>query len=507
VIGIAFELTTSCLECGAELAINALAPNIVCPLCHAVNELGMNVWEAIFTGPLDECLHMKNGEESELSVTRGKRNCELLYVRENPCDPESEMPLDISAVIAAAEKGFLTLSNGDKLSSRPAPVEYRPILENVVCLVGEDFVSPTQPVIRWYLMYDEKSDVLHDTNGDPFSWNEVGDLLIDKNGHLYLTCLENDRESVTVVSFASDLLMRWVQRDAAIPFRAYETPPRLSLAARDRLLVHCYSQDKINILSRVDGATVGKISFTGQGEGASPRVAPKLWKSIFPDTDGSLLAYFGDDHFNPEKPLNGPVRCSLNGKELPVWPQPKPADGFFRKFRRVEKGSSGAMATAFGDIGDAPEKIVEANVYISPMPDGSYLFHSYGRLARYRQDGRIIYRRQLLKSETIFRYHIDADGAVYAVVGETVIRVAPDGSTVDTVTEHVRRGGYANQEKLLAHGSDGTMYLFGDEDRVRVVAPDGKITFLSRRSRTDDKDACQESAPLDDEEEAVDENK
>ncbi|NLH47873.1 MAG: hypothetical protein GX444_04630 [Myxococcales bacterium] len=548
-IGIALEIKTDCTNCGEQLAVNALVPRIVCHRCNVANEFSPELWNSLLEDMFEEVPGLKPDEGSDSTMILGSRQFAVRYGRQQPRVPQTKKPLDLKAVLAAAGQGFIAVDGGTgRISVRRVPADYADFLGNVVCLVGEDFnllpgaaaapattatppaasgatpvtlhcyncgapfavdgqerditcehcgtttiipdevwkkLHSTQPASRWYLVYNEKADRIFDAAGLALEWDDLGDLLIDENDFLYLVCTLEGSETTVVASLAPDLTVRWVQRDVPVPFENDDSVrARLALAADDRLWLHQNGRNTIHVLSRRDGRLADKISFSKDRQKSSPRLTPKRWKSVIQDRDGSLLAYYGVDDIEYPNILNGPVRCSPEGEELAVWGTGKAKRPNF--LVRFFKQSLGTVAVAFSEVGNKPDRLYDMDVQIYLAGDGSYVFVSYTRLARFQRDGRKVYYREIPECNNLTRIHLDADGTAYFVSDEKVVRLSPDGERLETLSKLTWRGGFLGEETLLARGKNGTLYLFGDDQRARVIGPDGKPVFISRKSRDDD---------------------
>jgi hypothetical protein len=100
-----------------------------------------------------------------------------------------------------------------------------------------------------------------------------------------------------------------------------------------------------------------------------------------------------------------------------------------------------------------------------------------------------VYFLSLPDNNMLARVHVDEIGAAYAVYGDAVIRISPDGAQVETGSKRGSGPTGLGEETLLARGDDGSLYLFGSDGRARVVGPGGRTRFRSRASRKDDEES------------------
>jgi len=542
-IGIALEIQTTCTQCEEALNVNALVPAITCEVCGAVNSYPVELWQSILKDVMEEVLKMKKDEETEeTTFTRGKRELDITYGRQNPRDPKTETALDISTLVAAVDAGYVFANEGQRISVRKVPAEYQAFLPNVTVVVGEEEkllpryttpaaaprcersvtlhcyncgnpliadgsepeitcdkcharttvpdelwekLHPTQDPHRWYLLFDESKEPLFNTEGQAVEWDDVADLIIDENGFLYLTCQVGDSESVSVVSFTPELGVRWVQSEIKMPLEDDDDhPARLALVSENRLLLHGGGRGTMYFLSRNDGRVMTKHKFEKSDKKLPPRLAPKMWTSAFQDLDGTWLAYYGTSDIDANDILNGPVRFTLNGEELPVCRLSE--KGKIGLFFRIFKKMAGLSAVAFVDVGDLPYRIFDPEVYIQLAGDGTYFFVSYDRLARFARDGKKIYFCKVPEGDNLSRLGVDGEGGAYFISGEKLWRISPDGKQTETLSELTRRGGCLGEEKLVARAKDGTLYLFGESTRVRILNHDRRPRYVSKQSREDD---------------------
>jgi hypothetical protein len=226
-------------------------------------EIPPEAWRGALATPLEEALDLKPGKTSGDFANVGDQQLDIEYGRDLPRDPETNQPLDPAWLVKNAAKGFVELSHGARrLSVRVPPAECAPLLPGVACVVGELLDPPPPappaaaapvsfhcsscgeilladgtasevecpkchaetevpealwakrhpdfPPARWFLLYDEKSELTADAAGKVFTWDEVTDLIIDEDDNLYLACSTDGRDDAAIASFRPDLTVRWV---------------------------------------------------------------------------------------------------------------------------------------------------------------------------------------------------------------------------------------------------------------------------------------------------------
>jgi hypothetical protein len=76
----------------------------------------------------------------------------------------------------------------------------------------------------------------------------------------------------------------------------------------------------------------------------------------------------------------------------------------------------------------------------------------------------------------------------------TLFRISPDGGRVDIVAIDRRLGGTVGDEDHLMVAWDGTIYLFDYGMKMRVLGPDGRVLYISQKSKEEDADDDQQRA-------------
>lgn len=122
-------------------------------------------------------------------------------------------------------------------------------------------------------------------------------------------------------------------------------------------------------------------------------------------------------------------------------------------------------------------------------------------LAKLDRTGKLVYKLHLAQSVS-GRAGADAAGNAYVVAHvdrkRSLLRISPDGKRIDTLAvDHIQGGVLYHDNDLLLVGPDGTSYHVRYSMAVRVLAPDGRLVFISERARTEDADEAKRRAQAD----------
>lgn len=138
--GIALEIRGQCFSCGQPLPINALVPQIPCARCQRPTQVDPDTWTSLLEDAIKEGRGMQPGQGSSMSMMTGSGNYQIQYGCQDPCCPHCRARLDIAAVYAQAQPGWVMCAGcGKWVSARPMPYGLDPkVFNRVQFIIGED---------------------------------------------------------------------------------------------------------------------------------------------------------------------------------------------------------------------------------------------------------------------------------------------------------------------------------------------------------------------------------
>ena len=133
---IRLELSLQCVACHAPIALNAVAPSVVCGGCGRKVSLGVERWRELLRAPLEEVGSMREGEQRDASFESPEGVCRRVYRREPlRCVACASPVAEAASTAAARPSGWVGCGQCHRsILARALPT----IAPGVACFVGED---------------------------------------------------------------------------------------------------------------------------------------------------------------------------------------------------------------------------------------------------------------------------------------------------------------------------------------------------------------------------------
>ncbi len=499
-IGLAFEIVTSCPGCSAPLPLNALSLTFTCGTCGQEATFTLDDWNGLLEDALSDGPTTEVGQ-GEGSTIFARRNYEMMWARFDPYFFDTKDDVDLADLPAALERGFLPHpGGGEPMAVRSLPPEFAELLQGVEYLVGEDphqlpassalgdlgVSSATDPVAftcphcggglqvdgsrravdceychasavlpdqlwqrlhpvtrkkRWFLVFDEGKR--------PYSWDDdLWDAVVDDEGRTYLALDADGDMTLHVVCLRPDRTLLWRRTDLPYGVERDDGRARLALAG-DRLMVWCGARHSAVFLSLDDGAQMDKLGGKGGRQPEGGRFSLKGSRSAAVDGDGSVVAW----HPSRTEDAHGfetweLMRFDGTGTQVPVWPGTRLDDGEPAQDPPPKKGFFARLGDLFGGHEDPPE------------PPRTPRFEDLGD-----RPGRC--------TDEDVEISFGADGSLFLVHDRALTRLAPDGRLIYHLPD-------------IEHGIEGRVFGLADgaavalvrgrEDRhtaIKTISPDG----------------------------------
>ena len=540
-IGVCFEIITTCGHCGAPLPLNALSTSIPCGKCAGLFEITAERWRDMIEDALSQGPYRKVGTGSEQTVF-SSFNYELLWARFDPYFYDTKDDIDLAVLPDAAERGFLPHPGaGQAVTVRRLPAEFAEALPSVAYLVAEDpgqlpatstlegmdlagaaepqafncpdcgsalqvdgrhrtiecqycQASSVLPDAVWFRLHPVTTKkrwfAVIDPGAAPFLWSDdLWDVVGDDEGRTFVAVDIDGDDTLVVAGIGPDRRTLWTRADLPYTSDSVNGDTGLALGPDGRLAVWHPGRHSLTWLDPDTGETVDKLGGKGGRQPAEGKFSLKETQSLAVDRDGSLLAW----RFPPGKEWGDDMallRYDRDGNPAPTWseatvpPPPEPAP----------PPKKGFLARLFGGDDQPPEPPpppprpdddYPTDKVVSVGADGSVYLLGYGKLTRVAPNGVVAYRQVEIQSYTSYGRAIGlADGSAQ-VLGEMdghngtfVTRVAPDG-TQSVALASIPEGGPVADEEHLTVAADGTVQVLGDAGRWRRIAPDGAVLYCS----------------------------
>lgn len=547
--GVAIELRVGCAGCGKPVPINAFTPRITCGACNRTAQLSDEQWHSLLEDALDEAPGMAIDEGSNATIMTGGGTYKLMYGNQAARCGACKTPVPEAAAGLVAQGRIGCVGCGKPMSIRHAP----PVLQalGVKLLVGEDAAQladagaggaavasapravnpvvlycphckaplsvdgstrmvrcqycstdvylpddlwsrlhPVAEVSRWYLVVGGAADVAQRAL-TRFKWYGLSDAIIDAHRNIF--CVgEDDDHDFAVWCLGPDLQTRWVRRGLDFTDR----DARLALDGRGRLILWQPQRHSLLRLSAADGSDLDRLGGRQPDDATTHTLDLEHGKALLADVDGTYLALLYERL----------VRFADDGSPLATWP---PRSGIFGK--RAEKlrpiyGPGHELIGVEGkyveDLGHQPLE-VDDYTKLHLGADGRLFLERSERVACFDRAGKRLWRTDKLPITSVRgdRMGTDHAGNLYLVGRQegnpsprVVLRVSPDGDRVDVIATDRLLGGTVGDEDHLCVAADGTIILLDYGMQIRVLAPDGRLLYISDKSKEEDADEDKERA-------------
>ena len=317
---------------------------------------------------------------------------------------------------------------------------------------------------RWYLVVDSSQR--------PFSWeDEIWDLVSDSEGNLYgVFELDSVDSGFVLASLSPDRTPRWLRTDLdQLSFETTDGEPRLCMTPEgEQLLVFSREKPRMASISCEDGSLIRWIEnpeavVSEDTRGFEPFSAKGcIDLACFPD--GTLIMLRDLHEEDSIRRYCRLLRYDLDGTPLQLWEPPEQERGILESLKRWIR-----RKRLHGDpwiLGSCPEKICDSDMRLAAGPDGSLCATSREKLYRFAGTGEKAWGIDLPCSHTRGRPVVDADGSVYVLArtcADTtqILRVSPDGVTVDVVAENADDDDPLYGADVIALGKNGSVFALG----------------------------------------------
>ncbi len=138
--GILIELRGQCSGCGNPLPINALVPQVACPVCQRITPFGAEIWNTLLEDAISETRGLAVGEGRNTTLMTGVGTFQLQYGRLEPRCEACKTDVAMRFVHTHASRGFVAcVGCGRWLSARALPPGLDSIVfKRVQYVIGED---------------------------------------------------------------------------------------------------------------------------------------------------------------------------------------------------------------------------------------------------------------------------------------------------------------------------------------------------------------------------------
>ncbi|MCE9579613.1 MAG: hypothetical protein K8W52_41215 [Deltaproteobacteria bacterium] len=529
---IAVHVLIRCASCDASLRFGGIVPVATCPGCRRGYEMSPVVWRNLLESPVLDGpdvpvgkTQLLDGEPYYLQFGRTPVECQAC-----------KQPVDDDVIAAGLARGAVACGRcRAPIAARQVPPELAAVLPGITHLLGEDLrrLEPRAPAAVqgivvtcpqcaavvavdgstravpcghcaatvvipgevWARIRPASSDshtfyLWHDParrqRGVPraaYSWGSLHDLATDPDGNIYL--LTEARaggmsDLLAVVALDLQLRTRWVR--LGVP----GTDDSRLAVSREAVVVWSDRGAFATRLAAADGADLGTIGGKQPDGATSHSLDLRQCKALVIDHDGSYL-------FVKHRRL---VRCAPDGSGVATWPERK---GFLGRAVREKLrpfGDDDAEGAPMADaLKDYPTLLYGDHLAIGR--DGRLYIQDCDRIVCFDRTGKRVYATELPRNND-WGADADARGQAYVPRGlardtYALWRVSPEGQAAVFVDGR-RPETPIREERHLAVAPDGTAYLFGSFDVVRVFAPDGSPRYLSPDAIKADADHARHAA-------------
>lgn len=530
-IGICFELKTSCKHCSSPIMLNAFTEKILCPSCNKYNNFPEEEWQNLLEDAVKEAPDFKVGEGQPSTIMRGQYTYNLTYGRQDPRCGKCKTPIDLAKIGEYSSAGhvnctkcqneisvrkpselvaacfpqvlFMAGEDEDQLKINPEagklPASSKPVLFTCPSCAGnleidgtdrmisckfcnsqiylpDDLwfrLHPAKEVERWYMVLDENTVSLKD--GIP-EWYYLSDMISDRDGNVYFASAVESEDDFIVWSITKDMKTRWVRKGLHYDHEH----AHIELAIDGNLYLWDEGKHSLLKLSSADGSTISKL----EGDKKREKLNMKGCTSVIPYSDGSLLMVINNTF----------ARFNEDGERLLLWEA--------KKFGLFSAGNGdpipdndGEWAPYVKDLKGAPKRVSGDFTYFKIGIDG-YLYmldrsSSDGELAKYETTGTRVWGKYIPLSSKEGRPVQDERGYIYMIgtndkSNTRVIRYHTSGDSFETIITDLKEGGLLEDEDKITVLPDGTLFIAKFYNRLKVFSPELEMIYRSAQSKEDD---------------------
>lgn len=527
-VGVYLELAGRCGHCAHRVPVNGCMTHTQCAACNAPLEVPPLRWKTLLENLVapDAPLGMTS------SMTTLPDQMHLDHGREDPkcAGCGTAFPVEIAALAA---RGFAMCGGcGKKTSVRTPPPELAEFARGATLVIGENLeqLAPTPPrakepvsircsnchaplqldgkdrrvrceycstdtylpddvwlrlhpvasAQRFYLAWTSREAAVA-AQRKVFTWYQLRDARLGADGNLY--CLGDGDHRNALWCMSPDGRIQWT----AFPFEdgaSFDTHSKLALDPSGRVYVHGRDKHSLTVHGVPGGTLLGKIGGKQPSDAKVRTLDAGHLEELVADVDGTLLTFiryqlarFAPDGTPLETwPARGGVFGAKHEKLLPLYD----ADG---SAKRTQNEPSIDHLAHYPFIVYGPPSLAVGC-------DGNYYLADRTWVAKLDRAGRVLYRKDIGK-ELQGRIGADAAGNAYLIASANrqrfLVRISADGKRVDTLaTDHLHSGVLDHQDTLLNVARDGSTFHTRWGMAMRILAPDGRLVFISEPALADD---------------------
>ncbi|HEY3357581.1 MAG TPA: hypothetical protein VGQ83_30295 [Polyangia bacterium] len=455
-IGVALQIRGQCGSCGSPLPFNALAEKVTCPSCHTVRTVTAGAWRPLLEEVVRDAPQLVGdaGRTSTL-FTAELGQVEMSFARRQPRCPQCRTESPLEGVDTLAARGWaICVGCGRRHALREPPPAFALLLPPGALVAFEDEAqiagggngrpaAAAGGATEWYLCFD--------ASGVPFAWEELYDVVADRQGNVY--CAGEPASGGTAVwSLDPGRRTRWRTG------MTLSAETRLALTPAGSLLVGDPARSGLTVLDCARGGSAGTVG-GAQSPGAPPVLDYAAACALSCAADGTIVVLAHDEI----------RRYTADGTAMDTWPNAGPRQ---------------AQAPSVYDLRERPLQVQTDSTRITAGWDGFTYLWQGDDLVKLSRWGQIVWRTKL-PCAAWPRPCADASGGVYVLGEQGLTRVAPDGRPFPFLTPQSAGGPLGDEDRLVV-APDGTFWLLGGAGRMRILAPDGAVRYLSPRSREAD---------------------
>ncbi|WP_437959799.1 hypothetical protein WME76_09240 [Sorangium sp. So ce119] len=496
-ISVAVRIETECGTCRMTMPINTLAREVGCPSCGRPTAVSDDLWQALLRDAVYEGPKMLQNEGRQAWV----RRFSATYTRINPCCQGCEKEIPFASIVEVRDQATLRCERCAKQTwVRTVPAELAVALPNITHLVGEEpdplvVTQATTPEIATFPCPQCGSPVPFDgvnraytcrfCNASAHVPDEFvyrGRRRIAANWFLcYHASITDDASAAQAISAG---LFDWVDP----PDAAVDADGNLYCAAVQSHWVPgegvSVKEEHDNVLWSIDPSMNVRWLLRGNPRAARLALSPK----------GTLLVSSQRKLSRPwlsartGMPIEGPDGTvqRLDGELLDCVDLACDRDGSLLilkddLLRRIApSGTEMPLWPGGAELSARPVADMGGLGRIHCGADGS-IYCMYGdEIVRVDASGRILYRVDLPAEGANAKYRVlgvDLNGCAYVVCGEHLLRIDTTGERA--VVLEAKRDDLPRPETSIAVCPDGSYWLFGKKGRAWKFDPSGTLLFAS----------------------------
>ncbi len=530
-VGICFELKTTCKHCSSPIMLNAFTEKILCPSCNKYNNFPQEEWHNLLEDAVKEAPDFNIGEGQPSTIMRGEYNYSLTYGRQDPRCPKCKTGIDISKFEEYSTAGhvkcakcsneifvrkpselveacfpqvqFLAGEDEDQLVINPEPGKLpataKPILFTCPSCAGNLEVDgtdrmisckfcnsqiylpddlwfrlhPAKEVDRWYMVLDDNAVPFEGTMPE---WYYLSDMISDKDGNVYFASAVESENDFIVWSIDRDLKTRWVRKGLVYDHEH----SHLEFSNDGNLYLWDEGKHSLLKLSTNDGTTISKI----EGDKKRIKINMKGCTGLLSFSDGTLLTVINNTF----------ARFNEDGERVLLW-EAKKFGLFSAGIGDPIPDNDGDSASDVKELKSLPKRVDGDYTYLIIGIDG-YIYmldksSNDGELAKFETTGIRIWSKIIPLGYKECRPCQDERGFIY-IIGTNeksntrIIRYHTAGDSFETIVTDLKEGGLLEEEDKLTVLPDGTIFAARFYNRLKVFSPSFEMIYRSKQSKEDD---------------------